>query len=74
MKTPLFETFVRDVRVALRALLKSPGFAGVVVISLALGIAANSTIYSVVVRQIVVFCIKRISSCLAHALRFGVAG
>jgi putative ABC transport system permease protein len=47
MKTPLFETFVRDVRVALRALLKSPGFAGVVVISLALGIAANSTIYSV---------------------------
>src|SRR5260370_33744652 len=27
-----------------------------------------------VVRQIVVSCIKRISSCLAHALRFVIAG
>jgi len=43
----LFETFAGDVRVATRSLLKSPGFIAVVVLSLALGIAANSTIYSV---------------------------
>jgi putative ABC transport system permease protein len=48
MKIPaLLETFLGDVRVATRGLLKSPGFVAVVVLSLALGIAANSTIYSV---------------------------
>jgi len=43
----LLETIWGDVRVAWRGLMKSPGFVAVVVISLALGIAANSTIYSV---------------------------
>ncbi len=42
-----FETISADVRFATRSLLKSPGFLAVVVFSLALGIAANSTIFSV---------------------------
>ncbi len=36
-----------DVRFAFRSLLKNPGFLAVVVLSLSLGIAANSTIFSV---------------------------
>jgi len=43
----LFETLRADVRYATRSLLKNPGFLVVVVLSLALGIAANSTIFSV---------------------------
>ncbi len=44
----LVENFVRDVRYALRMLVNSPGFAAVVIITLALGIAANTTIFSAV--------------------------
>ena len=43
----LFQNFNADVRFAFRSLLKNPGFLAVVVLSLALGIAANSTIFSV---------------------------
>ena len=42
-----FETLYGDVRFATRSLLKSPGFLAVVILSLGLGIAANSTIFSV---------------------------
>jgi putative ABC transport system permease protein len=42
-----FETLWADVRFATRSLLQNPGFLVVVVLSLALGIAANSTIFSV---------------------------
>jgi predicted permease len=42
-----FETFWSDLRYAARNLLNNPAFATVVVLSLALGIAANSTIFSV---------------------------
>ena len=44
---PFVDTLVRDVRYGIRALLRSPGFTLVAVVSLALGIGANMTIFSV---------------------------
>jgi predicted permease len=43
-----FSGFVQDVRYALRGFRRSPGFAAVVVLSIGLGIAANSTIFTMV--------------------------
>jgi len=40
--------FIKDVRFALRTLAKNPGFAAIGIVTLALGMAANTTVFSVV--------------------------
>jgi predicted permease len=42
------ETFLRDLRYSVRMLIKSPGFTAVAVLSIAIGISANTTVFSVI--------------------------
>ena len=41
------ETLWQDVRYAVRTLSKTPGFALIIIISIALGIGANATVFSI---------------------------
>src|SRR4029077_17255199 len=44
----LMETLLQDIRFGFRQLMKQPGFAALAIISMALGIGANTSIFSLV--------------------------
>ena len=45
---PFFETIVQDLRYGLRSMRKTPGFSAAVILTVALGIGANTAMFSVI--------------------------
>jgi predicted permease len=45
---PFVETFLQDVRIGFRSLLKRPGFTAIAILTLALGIGVNTSLFTVV--------------------------
>jgi hypothetical protein len=75
---PILETFLQDVRFALRMLRKNPGFTAVAVLTLALGIGANtaifSVVYAVVLKPLPYAHVEHLVNVFAANLQEGIAG
>jgi hypothetical protein len=64
----MFAVFLRDLRYAARTLARNPGFAGIAVLVLALGIGAVSSIFTVV---LLIACVDLANLLLSRAAHPG---
>src|SRR5271156_5825815 len=76
--THFLETFIQDLRYGFRMLRKSPGFAAIAIITLALGIGANTAIFSYVnawlIKPLPFPQADRLMVLLSHDTKKGLSG